>query len=115
MTRVEDMAGRSRHRARVQKGEIERNAYRIALETDAGSGWWGRQRFKLDEEGAYEPLRVDPAIEARGGGWRSCGGRDQAGGRPGAGPPPQGASGAGQRALPDEGGVALPRDGRGRL
>ncbi|MDX3225316.1 methylmalonyl-CoA mutase [Streptomyces sp. ME19-01-6] len=47
-----------------QKSEIERSAYRIALEID------GRKRtvvgvntYVLDEEEAYEPLRVDPQIE----------------------------------------------------
>src|SRR3954466_11074201 len=49
-----------------QKGEIERNAYRIALETDAGERVVvGVNRYKLDEEEPYEPLRVDPAIEAQ--------------------------------------------------
>ncbi|MFE7659251.1 acyl-CoA mutase large subunit family protein [Streptomyces celluloflavus] len=49
-----------------QKGEIERNAYRIAQETDAGERIVvGVNRFRLDEEAPYEPLRVDPAIEAR--------------------------------------------------
>ncbi|MFI7101227.1 methylmalonyl-CoA mutase [Streptomyces sp. NPDC050161] len=48
-----------------QKGEIERNAYRIARETDAGERVVvGVNRFRLDEEAPYEPLRVDPAIEA---------------------------------------------------
>jgi methylmalonyl-CoA mutase, N-terminal domain len=49
-----------------QKGEIERNAYRIAQETDAGERVVvGVNRYKLDEEEPYEPLRVDPAIEAQ--------------------------------------------------
>jgi methylmalonyl-CoA mutase N-terminal domain/subunit len=49
-----------------QKNEIERNAYRIAQETDAGERVVvGVNRFKLDEEEPYEPLRVDPAIEAQ--------------------------------------------------
>ncbi|MFE1323303.1 methylmalonyl-CoA mutase [Streptomyces sp. NPDC058741] len=48
-----------------QKEEIERNAYRIARETDAGERVVvGVNRFRLDEEEPYEPLRVDPAIEA---------------------------------------------------
>ncbi|MFC4499722.1 MULTISPECIES: acyl-CoA mutase large subunit family protein [Streptomyces] len=47
-----------------QKGEIERNAYRIAQETDAGERVVvGVNRFRLDEEEPYEPLRVDPGIE----------------------------------------------------
>ncbi|MEV4434761.1 methylmalonyl-CoA mutase family protein [Streptomyces sp. NPDC049585] len=49
-----------------QKDEIERNAYRIAQETDRGERIVvGVNRFRLDEEEPYEPLRVDPAIEAR--------------------------------------------------
>lgn len=49
-----------------QKDEIERNAYRIAQETDAGERIVvGVNRFRLDAEEPYEPLRVDPAIEAQ--------------------------------------------------
>ncbi|MET9876010.1 methylmalonyl-CoA mutase family protein [Actinacidiphila glaucinigra] len=48
-----------------QKGEIERNAYRIARETDSGERVVvGVNRFQLEAEERYEPLRVDPAIEA---------------------------------------------------
>lgn len=47
-----------------QKAEIERNAYRIARETDSGERVVvGVNRYRLDEEEPYEPLRVDPAIE----------------------------------------------------
>ncbi|MEV5470741.1 methylmalonyl-CoA mutase family protein, partial [Streptomyces griseoincarnatus] len=49
-----------------QKAEIERNAYRIAQETDSGERVVvGVNRFQLDEEEPYEPLRVDPAIETQ--------------------------------------------------
>ncbi|MGY1528681.1 methylmalonyl-CoA mutase family protein, partial [Streptomyces sp. MN3] len=49
-----------------QKAEIEHNAYRIAQETDSGERVVvGVNRFQLDEEEPYEPLRVDPAIEAQ--------------------------------------------------
>ncbi|TJZ53059.1 methylmalonyl-CoA mutase [Streptomyces piniterrae] len=67
MTRVEDMGGAVAAIERgFQKGEIERNAYRIAQETDAGERVVvGVNRFQLDEEEPYEPLRVDPAIEAQ--------------------------------------------------
>jgi methylmalonyl-CoA mutase N-terminal domain/subunit len=67
MTRVEDMGGAVAAIERgFQKGEIERNAYRIALGTDAGERVVvGVNRFTLDEEEPYEPLRVDPAIEAQ--------------------------------------------------
>lgn len=46
-----------------QKSEIERSAYRIANEIDDGERVVvGVNRFTLDEEEHYEPLRVDPTI-----------------------------------------------------
>ncbi|MFI8102437.1 methylmalonyl-CoA mutase [Streptomyces sp. NPDC086023] len=67
MERVEEMGGAVAAIERgFQKGEIERSAYRIAQETDrAERVVVGVNRFTLDEEEPYEPLRVDPAIEAR--------------------------------------------------
>jgi methylmalonyl-CoA mutase N-terminal domain/subunit len=51
--------------AGFQKAEIEAAAYRIAKEIDDGERVVvGLNRFTIDEEDAYEPLRVDPAIEA---------------------------------------------------
>ncbi len=48
-----------------QKGEIERSAYAIAQQIDAGERVVvGVNRFTLDEEEPYETLRVDPALEA---------------------------------------------------
>jgi methylmalonyl-CoA mutase, N-terminal domain len=48
-----------------QKAEIERSAYRMARQIDAGERVVvGVNRFQLDEEEPYEPLQVDPAIEA---------------------------------------------------
>jgi methylmalonyl-CoA mutase N-terminal domain/subunit len=48
-----------------QKQEIEKSAYRIAGEIDSGERVVvGVNRFVMDDEEAYEPLRVDPAIEA---------------------------------------------------
>jgi methylmalonyl-CoA mutase N-terminal domain/subunit len=48
-----------------QKGEIERSAYAIAQQIDAGERVVvGVNRFALDEEEPYETLRVDPALEA---------------------------------------------------
>lgn len=48
-----------------QKSEIERSAYRVAQQIDAGERVVvGVNRFTIDEEEPYEPLRVDPAIEA---------------------------------------------------
>jgi methylmalonyl-CoA mutase N-terminal domain/subunit len=49
-----------------QKSEIEKSAYRIAQEIDSGERTVvGVNRFALDEEEPYEPLRVDPTIEAQ--------------------------------------------------
>ena len=48
-----------------QKAEIERSAYQVAQEIDDGERVVvGVNRFAVDEEEPYEPLRVDPAIEA---------------------------------------------------
>ncbi|WP_438486214.1 acyl-CoA mutase large subunit family protein [Streptomyces sp. S186] len=67
MARVADLGGAVAAIERgFQKDEIERNAYRIAQETDAGERVVvGVNRFRTDEEEPYEPLRVDPAIEAQ--------------------------------------------------
>ncbi len=47
-----------------QKGEIENAAYAVAQQIDAGEQVVvGVNRYALDEEDAYEPLRVDPSIE----------------------------------------------------
>jgi methylmalonyl-CoA mutase N-terminal domain/subunit len=49
-----------------QKQEIERSAYRIALQIDSTERVVvGLNKFKVAEEEPYEPLRVDPAIEAQ--------------------------------------------------
>jgi methylmalonyl-CoA mutase N-terminal domain/subunit len=49
-----------------QKNEIEKSAYQIAREIDTDERVVvGVNRFRLDEEEPYEPLRVDPAIEAQ--------------------------------------------------
>src|SRR3954449_4574489 len=48
-----------------QKAEIERSAYRVAQQIDAGERVVvGVNRFTVDEDEPYQPLRVDPAIEA---------------------------------------------------
>ncbi|GFJ80547.1 hypothetical protein Phou_047270 [Phytohabitans houttuyneae] len=50
--------------AGFQKREIETAAYKVAQEIDAGERVVvGLNRFTLDEEEPYEPLRVDPTIE----------------------------------------------------
>ena len=47
-----------------QKGEIERSAYEVALQIDAGDRVIvGVNRFVAETEDPYEPLRVDPSIE----------------------------------------------------
>ncbi|MFD8383260.1 methylmalonyl-CoA mutase [Streptomyces sp. NPDC059679] len=65
LRRVEDLGGAvAAIEQGFQKEEIERNAYRIAQETDTGDRVVvGVNRFRLEEEEPYEPLRVDPAIE----------------------------------------------------
>ncbi|MGW3109968.1 acyl-CoA mutase large subunit family protein [Streptomyces sp. NPDC001091] len=67
LRRVEELGGaEAAIELGYQKGEIERNAYRIARETESGERVVvGVNRFRLDEEEPYTPLRVDPALEAR--------------------------------------------------
>ena len=66
MARVDELGGAvAAIEAGFQKREIESSAYRIAQEIDSGSRVVvGVNRYTLDEEEPYEPLRVDPAIEA---------------------------------------------------
>jgi methylmalonyl-CoA mutase, N-terminal domain len=48
-----------------QKSEIERSAYRIAREVDSGERKVvGVNAYVTEQDEPYEPLRVDPAIEA---------------------------------------------------
>jgi methylmalonyl-CoA mutase N-terminal domain/subunit len=48
-----------------QKREIEKSAYAVAQEIESGARVIvGLNRFALAEEEPYEPLRVDPSIEA---------------------------------------------------
>jgi methylmalonyl-CoA mutase, N-terminal domain len=67
MSAVEDRGGAvAAIEQGFQKNEIEKSAYRVALEIDAGERTVvGVNRFTLAEEEPYEPLRVDPAIEAQ--------------------------------------------------
>jgi methylmalonyl-CoA mutase, N-terminal domain len=47
-----------------QKSEIERSAYQVAKETDEGTRVVvGVNKFTIDDEEPYHPLRVDPSIE----------------------------------------------------
>jgi methylmalonyl-CoA mutase N-terminal domain/subunit len=51
-----------------QKSEIERSAYAIAQQIDEGERVVvGLNRFTISDDEPYEPLRVDPAIEAEQG------------------------------------------------
>jgi methylmalonyl-CoA mutase N-terminal domain/subunit len=65
MRQVEDMGGAVAAIERgFQKSEIERSAYAISQQIDSGERVVvGVNRFTVDEEEHYEPLRVDPAIE----------------------------------------------------
>ena len=65
MAQVEDLGGAVHAIERgFQKNEIERSAYAIAREIDAGERIVvGVNRFTTEEDEPYEPLRVDPAIE----------------------------------------------------
>jgi methylmalonyl-CoA mutase N-terminal domain/subunit len=67
MGQVEDLGGAvSAIEKGFQKNEIEKAAYQIAKDIDAGERVVvGQNRFTVDEEEPYEPLRVDPAIEAQ--------------------------------------------------
>ena len=66
MRAVEDRGGAVRAiEEGFQKSEIERSAYRVAQQVDAGERVVvGVNRFVTPDEEPYQPLRVDPAIEA---------------------------------------------------
>jgi methylmalonyl-CoA mutase N-terminal domain/subunit len=66
MDRVEELGGAvAAIEQGFQKNEIERSAYEVALQIDSGERTVvGVNRFAVDGEEHYEPLRVDPAIEA---------------------------------------------------
>ena len=66
MKRVEDQGGAVAAIERgFQKSEIERSAYEVTKQIDSAARVVvGVNRFVLDEEEPYEPLRVDPSIEA---------------------------------------------------
>jgi methylmalonyl-CoA mutase N-terminal domain/subunit len=64
MRQIEDMGGAVAGIERgFQKGEIERSAYAVQQQIDSGERVVvGVNKFRVDEEEHYEPLRVDPAI-----------------------------------------------------
>jgi methylmalonyl-CoA mutase, N-terminal domain len=65
MTAIGEMGGAVAAIERgFQKGEIERSAYRVARQIDAGERVVvGVNKFISEAEPGYQPLRVDPAIE----------------------------------------------------
>jgi methylmalonyl-CoA mutase N-terminal domain/subunit len=65
MARVEELGGAvAAIEQGFQKAEIERSAYDIARQIDAGDRVIvGVNRFTREEDEPYQPLRVDPAIE----------------------------------------------------
>ncbi len=65
MTRIDDMGGAlAAIEQGFQKSEIERSAYQVARQTDDGERVVvGVNRYTVDDEEPYEPLRVDPGIE----------------------------------------------------
>ena len=67
MEKVEDLGGAVHAiEAGYQKNEIEKAAYQIAKDIDSSERIVvGLNRFNSDEEEPYEPLQVDPAIEAQ--------------------------------------------------
>jgi methylmalonyl-CoA mutase N-terminal domain/subunit len=64
MARVEDLGGAVAAIERgFQKSQIEESAYTTALEVDSGQRVVvGLNRFTVDTEDDYQPMRVDPAI-----------------------------------------------------
>ena len=69
MTAVEDRGGAvAAIEQGFQKGEIERSAYLVSQQIDSGERVVvGLNRFQVSDDEPYEPLRVDPAIEAEQG------------------------------------------------
>ncbi|HLN79088.1 MAG TPA: methylmalonyl-CoA mutase family protein [Nocardioidaceae bacterium] len=67
MTKVEDLGGAVKAIEHgFQKNEIEKAAYEIAKEIDSARRVVvGVNKFASEQEEPYEPLRVDPAIEAQ--------------------------------------------------
>ncbi|HVS67748.1 MAG TPA: methylmalonyl-CoA mutase family protein, partial [Mycobacteriales bacterium] len=65
MQQVEDMGGAVAAIERgFQKGEIEKAAYQTSQQIDSGERVVvGVNRYTIDDDEVYEPLRVDPAIE----------------------------------------------------
>ncbi len=69
MEKVEQLGGAVAAIERgFQKAEIERSAYQVAKEIDAGERVVvGVNKYTVSEEPSYTPMRVDPAIEQQQG------------------------------------------------
>ena len=69
ITQIDDMGGAvAAIEQGFQKSEIERSAYQIALEIDSGERTVvGLNKFTIEGKEHYDPLRVNPAIEAEQG------------------------------------------------
>ena len=69
IARIDDMGGAvAAIEDGFQKSEIERSAYQVALEIDSGERTVvGVNKFTVDDKETYDPLRVNPAIEAEQG------------------------------------------------
>ncbi|HSE09800.1 MAG TPA: methylmalonyl-CoA mutase family protein [Nocardioidaceae bacterium] len=67
MAKVEDLGGAVKAIEHgFQKNEIEKAAYQIAKDIDSGERTVvGLNKYAVEEDEPYEPLRVDPAIEAQ--------------------------------------------------
>ncbi len=82
MTRVDEMGGAlAAIEAGFQKSEIERSAYQVARQTDEGERVVvGVNKYTVQDEEQYQPLRVDPLIEQTQARLLEAlrGGRDQA-------------------------------------
>jgi methylmalonyl-CoA mutase N-terminal domain/subunit len=65
MARVEDLGGAvAAIEQGFQKAEIERSAYQVSQQIDSGERVIvGVNKFTVNDEPSYAPLRVDPAIE----------------------------------------------------
>jgi len=66
IARVEELGGAvAGIEAGFQKAEIERSAYQVTQQTEAGDRIVvGVNRFQVDSEEHYKPLHMDPAIES---------------------------------------------------
>ena len=116
MATIEDMGGAvAAIEHGYQKGQIERAAYQVSQEIDSGERVIvGVNKHTLETEEHYEPLRVDPTIEAQQAERLAKLRAERSSARRHARPRRAAPSrrGNGQRAAADEGGAGRPGDGR---